>query len=36
MSHFTTTATDRRGPVPNLQAESGRSCSPPYVELRIA
>jgi len=35
-THFTTTAMDRRGPVPTLQTESGRSCSPPYVELRIA
>src|SRR6267154_2597407 len=25
---FTATATDRGGPVSNLQAESGRSCSP--------
>src|SRR5260370_15001507 len=33
-THFTTTATDRRGPVPNLQAESGRSCSPPYGDPR--
>src|SRR6267154_4749956 len=27
-THFTTNATDCGGPVSNLQAESGRSCSP--------